>query len=86
MARPEMKLSSTERGELERWQGRLERADRQWQARREKIDQQRDEVRRQYAAWVRKVGLSAAAREIGVSKSALDQRLRNMEGKRKAAG
>ena len=65
-------LTSQERRELKRWEGRLER-----------LEQERDEARQAFAAWVRETGVSAVARELGVKPGTMEQRVRSLEGKRK---
>ena len=72
MPRRETQLTPTEIRELERWGTRLDRADRE-----------RDELRRSFAEWVRAMGPAAVARELGISRSAMDQRLRALEGRRR---
>jgi len=68
----ERQLSPAEIRELERRIARLERA-----------DLERDELRRAFAAWVRDVGPAAVARALGISRGAMDQRLRALEGRRR---
>jgi len=70
MPRPASELTPRQVRELGRWQARLDR-----------IEKDRGEARRGFAAWVRLVGPSAVARSLGITRSAMDQRLRAIEGK-----
>jgi hypothetical protein len=72
--RRESELSPRDERELDRWSARLERA-----------ELERAELRRSFAAWVRRVGPAAVARRLGISRGAMDQRLRALEGKRAKA-
>lgn len=57
----------------------------EWQERLAETDARRDQLRRDFAAWVRAIGASRVARALGISRSAMDQRLRALEGKRRKA-
>jgi hypothetical protein len=69
MPRPQSKLSTTERSDLDRWIARLEEADRH-----------RKDIRAGFAAWVREVGPAAVAHELGISRGAINERLKSYEG------
>ena len=70
MPRSESQLTPRQLRELERWQARLDR-----------IDQERVKTRQAFADWVRTAGPSAVARALGITRSAMDQRLRAIEGR-----
>ncbi len=67
--RPQSKLSAAERTALGRWVAQLEHADRH-----------RKEVRAGFAAWVRRVGPAAVAHEMGITRGAINERLKSYEG------
>jgi hypothetical protein len=67
--RPQSKLSATERTALDRWVAQLDDA-----------DQHRKDVRAGFAAWVRGVGPAAVAHELGISRGAINERLKSYEG------
>jgi UDP-N-acetylmuramate-alanine ligase len=67
--RPQSTLSDAERNELDRWVAELEQA-----------DQQRKDVRAGFAAWVRSVGPAAVAHELGITRGAINERLKSYEG------
>jgi hypothetical protein len=69
MPRPQSKLSATEQVALARWVAKLEDA-----------DQRRKDVRADFAAWVREVGPAAVAHELGISRGAINERLKSYEG------
>lgn len=75
MPRPQSKLSATERSALDRWVAELEDA-----------DQHRKDVRAGFAAWVREVGPAAVAHELGISRGAINERLKSYEGTYKRRG
>lgn len=72
--RRELSLSASDVEVLRRWEQRLA-----------EIDETRDQLRQDFAAWVRAIGPAAVARELGISRGAMDQRLRTLEGKRRKA-
>ena len=74
MPRSESQLTQGQLRDLERWQARLDR-----------VDRERAETRKAFAQWVRDTGLSAVARALEISPSAMDQRLRAIEGKRRGS-
>ena len=84
MAPPIKTLTSAQRRQLSVWQQRLERAE---EKRAEEITTataKRNKVRLAYADWVRnEAGISAVAREFGVSMKAMDMRIANLEGRRR---
>jgi hypothetical protein len=73
--RPQSTLSATERSALDRWVAKLEDADRH-----------RKSARAEFAAWVREVGPSAVAHELGISRGAMNERLKSYEGTYKRRG
>ena len=73
--RPQSTLSATERNALDGWVARLEEADRR-----------RKGVRADFAAWVREVGPAAVAHELGISRGAMNERLKSYEGTYKRRG
>lgn len=75
MPRPQSKLSATERRAFDLWVAKLEDA-----------DQHRRDVRAGFAAWVREVGPAAVAHELGISRGAINERLKSYEGTYKRRG
>jgi len=75
MPRPRSKLPTTERRALDQWVTKLEDADRH-----------RKDVRADFAAWVREVGPAAVAHELGISRGAMNERLKSYEGTYKRRG
>ena len=69
MPRPQSKLSATEQIALAQWVAKLDDADRH-----------RKDVRAEFAAWVREVGPAAVAHELGISRGAINERLKSYEG------
>ncbi len=69
MPRPRSKLSATEQATLARWVAKLEDA-----------DQHRKDVRAGFAAWVREAGPAAVAHELGITRGAINERLKSYEG------
>ena len=69
MPRPRSSLSATEQAALARWVAELEAADRH-----------RKDVRAAFAAWVRQVGPAAVAHELGITRGAINERLKSYEG------
>jgi hypothetical protein len=67
--RPRSELSSSERTALSRWVSQLDDADRR-----------RKDVRARFAAWVREVGPAAVAHELGISRNAMNERLKSYDG------
>jgi hypothetical protein len=56
---------------------------RRHEARIAKLEHQRDEARKEYAAWIHEAGVAAVARELGVPAGRLAQRVRLYEGARR---
>lgn len=75
MPRPQSTLSTAERNALDRWVAKLEDADRR-----------RKGVRADFAAWVREVGPAAVAHELGITRGAMNERLKSYEGTYKRRG
>jgi hypothetical protein len=69
MPRPQSKLSADERKTLVQWVAKLDHA-----------DQRRKDLRAAFAAWVREVGPAAVAHELGISRGAINERLKSYEG------
>jgi hypothetical protein len=69
MPRPQSTLSDSEQRSLEQWVAKLEDADRR-----------RTDVRAGFAAWVREVGPAAVAHELGITRGAINERLKSYEG------
>ncbi len=69
LPRPQSKLSATQRRSLDQWVAKLEDA-----------DQHRKDVRAGFAAWVREVGPAAVAHELGITRGAINERLKSYEG------
>jgi hypothetical protein len=67
--RPQSQLSATEERALARWVEDLAGA-----------DQRRKDLRANFAAWVREVGPAAVAHGLGISRSAMNERLKSYEG------
>ena len=69
MPRPQSTLSTDERKALVQWVAKLDHA-----------DQRRKDLRAAFAAWVREVGPAAVAHELGISRGAINERLKSYEG------
>ena len=69
MPRPQSRLSPTEQEALTRWVAALDEA-----------DQRRKDLRAEFAAWVREVGPAAVAHGLGISRNAMNERLKSYEG------
>ena len=69
MPRPQSQLSATEQRALDRWVAELDEA-----------DQRRKDLRADFAAWVREVGPAAVAHALGISRNAMNERLKSYEG------
>ena len=69
MPRPQSQLSASEQQALARWVAELDEA-----------DQRRKELRAEFAAWVREVGPAAVAHALGISRNAMNERLKSYEG------
>ena len=69
MPRPQSRLSATEHQALDRWVAALDEA-----------DQRRKDLRAEFAAWVREVGPAAVAHGLGISRNAMNERLKSYEG------
>ena len=69
MPRPQSQLSATEQEVLVRWVAELDEADRR-----------RKDLRADFAAWVRDVGPAAVAHALGISRNAMNERLKSYEG------
>ena len=69
MPRPQSQLSATEERALARWVAELDEA-----------DQRRKDLRANFAAWVREVGPAAVAHGLGISRNAMNERLKSYEG------
>jgi hypothetical protein len=67
--RPQSQLSATEQQALARWVTALDEA-----------DQLRKDLRAEFAAWVRQVGPAAVAHGLGISRNAMNERLKSYEG------
>jgi sugar diacid utilization regulator len=67
--RPQSQLSATEQRSLARWVAQLDHA-----------DQHRKDLRAAFAAWVREVGPAAVAHALGISRNAMNERLKSYEG------
>jgi hypothetical protein len=67
--RPRSTLTAAQRTALARWIANLEDADRR-----------RKDVRAGFAAWVREVGPAAVAHELGITRGAINERLKSYEG------
>jgi hypothetical protein len=67
--RPQSRLSPTEQKALARWVAALDEA-----------DQRRKDLRAEFAAWVRGVGPAAVAHGLGISRNAMNERLKSYEG------
>ncbi len=71
---PRRELTEQDRATLRQWQERIAEAERV-----------RERLRADFAAWVRAIGPGLVARELGITRSAMDQRLRALEGRRRKA-
>lgn len=69
MPRPQSQLTATEQESLDRWVAALDEA-----------DQRRKDLRADFAAWVREVGPAAVAHALGISRNAMNERLKSYEG------
>ena len=69
MPRPQSQLSESEQQALARWVAELDDA-----------DQRRKDVRVAFAAWVREVGPAAVAHALGITRNAMNERLKSYEG------
>ena len=69
MPRPQSQLSATEQRSLARWVAELDETDRR-----------RKDLRADFAAWVRQVGPAAVANGLGISRNAMNERLKSYEG------
>ena len=69
MPRPQSQLSTNEERALARWVAELAEADRR-----------RKDLRANFAAWVREVGPAAVAHGLGISRNAMNERLKSYEG------
>ena len=69
MPRPQSRLSPTEQEALARWVAAFDEA-----------DQRRKDLRVEFAAWVREVGPAAVAYGLGISRNAMNERLKSYEG------
>ena len=69
MPRPQSQLSANEERALARWVVELDEA-----------DQRRKDLRANFAAWVREVGPAAVAHGLGISRNAMNERLKSYEG------
>ena len=69
MPRPQSQLSATDQRALARWVAELDEA-----------DQHRKDLRANFAAWVRDVGPAAVAHALGISRNAMNERLKSYEG------
>ena len=69
MPRPQSQLSANEERALARWVAELVDA-----------DQRRKDLRANFAAWVREVGPAAVAHGLGISRNAMNERLKSYEG------
>ena len=67
--RPQSQLSAHEERALARWVAELAEA-----------DQRRTDLRANFAAWVREVGPAAVAHGLGISRNAMNERLKSYEG------
>jgi len=67
--RPQSRLSPLEQEALARWVAVLDEA-----------DQRRKDLRVEFAAWVREVGPAAVAYGLGISRNAINERLKSYEG------
>jgi len=67
--RPQSRLSPPEQEALTRWVAALDEA-----------DQRRKDLRAEFAAWVREVGPAAVAHGLGISRNAMNERLKSYEG------
>jgi len=67
--RPQSRLSPPEQEALARWVAVLDEA-----------DQRRKDLRAEFAAWVREVGPAAVAHGLGISRNAMNERLKSYEG------
>jgi len=67
--RPQSRLSPPEQEALTRWVAVLDEA-----------DQRRKDLRAEFAAWVREVGPAAVAHGLGISRNAMNERLKSYEG------
>jgi hypothetical protein len=67
--RPQSQLSSAQQQALARWVAALDEA-----------DQRRKDLRAEFAAWVREVGPAAVAHGLGISRNAMNERLKSYEG------
>jgi len=67
--RPQSRLSPLEQEALARWVAVLDEA-----------DQRRKDFRVEFAAWVREVGPAAVAYGLGISRNAMNERLKSYEG------
>ena len=75
MPRPQSKLSAAEQRALVQWVAKLDNADRR-----------RKDLRLDFAMWVREVGPAAVAHELGISRGAINERLKSYEGTYKRRG
>ena len=69
MPRPQSQLSANEQQALARWVAELDETDRR-----------RKDLRADFAAWVREVGPAAVAHGLGISRNAMNERLKSYEG------
>jgi len=69
MPRPVSRLSTIEQRALDRWVADLAEA-----------DLRRKDLRADFAAWVREVGPAAVAHALGISRNAMNERLKSYEG------
>ena len=69
MPRPVSQLSATEQEALARWVADLD-----------EVDRRRKDLRSDFAAWVRQVGPAAVAHALGISRNAMNERLKSYEG------
>jgi len=67
--RPQSRLSPPEQEALARWVAVLDEA-----------DQRRKDLRAEFAAWVREVGPAAVAHGLGISRNAMNERLKSYGG------
>jgi hypothetical protein len=67
--RPQSQLSPTQQQALTRWVAELD-----------DVDRRRKDLRAGFAAWVREVGPAAVAHALGISRNAMNERLKSYEG------
>ena len=75
MPRAQSQLSANEERALAGWVADLADA-----------DQRRKDLRANFAAWVREVGPAAVAHGLGISRNAMNERLKSYEGTYKRRG